>query len=35
MVIEFIEEELPAIVEANQAFEAPEELLMANIQQSL
>jgi hypothetical protein len=33
MVIELLEEELPAIVEANQTFEAPKELPMANIQQ--
>ena len=34
MVIELIEEELPAIVAANHTFEAPEELpTMANIQQ--
>jgi hypothetical protein len=35
MVIELIGEELPAIVEANLLFEAPEELLMANIQQPI
>jgi hypothetical protein len=35
MVIELIEEELPAIVEANQTFEAPKELPMANIQQPI
>jgi hypothetical protein len=35
MVIELIEEKLPAIVEANMTFEAPEELPMANIQQSI
>jgi hypothetical protein len=35
MVIELIEEELPAIVDANQLFEAPEELLMANNQQPI
>jgi hypothetical protein len=33
MEIELIEEELPAIIEANHTFEAPEELPMANIQQ--
>ena len=35
MVIELIEEELPAIVDAKQLFEAPEELLMANNQQPI
>jgi hypothetical protein len=35
MVIELIEEELPAIVEANQLFEIPVELPMANIQQPI
>jgi hypothetical protein len=36
MVIELIEEELPAIVEATHTFEAPEELpTMANIQQPI
>ncbi len=33
MVIELIEEELPAIVEATQPFEVPNELPVANIQQ--
>ena len=35
MIIELLEEELPAIVEANQTFEAPKELPMANIQQHI
>jgi hypothetical protein len=35
MVIELIEEELPAIVEANQLFQVPEELPMAIIQQPI
>ena len=35
MVIELVEEKLPAIIEATHTFEAPEELPVANIQQPI